>query len=524
MSKQEKAVASARQIWVPLINEINSLMDALCVLDNDKTNCVDILAKHVERIQNTIPTKPVHMWYPKPMHKLLSVQPLTRIEIPLDVLDILVSSGFDVDEYYNDGSSHYSYSEHNEKKVTCLHLAVKNHHYNAARWLVKHGADCNKYSYEKSLSSYSFPDITPITLLARHRNAPLDLFNQLNTTKSLNSSLNLPLHVAAKYGHTDIALHLIELGAKVNYMSSGSPSLHIAAKHDRTELALLLIKHGAPVKQKDRFGDLPLHIAVKNGHTELALSLIKHGASFSHTANGSDLAFSLIKFYINKVRNNADHFHNEIFTKLIPGRSMDILRTICEIFGEKKIKLEILPNMLHKLIQHLILAESLSITIRSSWGYSSWDYSFEMKLNIDFIFQGRPMKTLYFCSVLVILLRCNISVVNAMVPPSSADSGISTESLLQAHATVDLLNAYKKQQTVRKLQTLCIHKTRQSMNSLSDESFQSLSVPSSIQKMLMLQDIADVLFEGYEMWPKRLSIEELMSLGNYCPLHSQVSG
>ena len=77
MSNQEKAVESARKIWAPLIDEINSLVEALCVLDKDETKYVDILAKHVERIQNTIPPQTLHIRYPKPMHKLLSVQPGT---------------------------------------------------------------------------------------------------------------------------------------------------------------------------------------------------------------------------------------------------------------------------------------------------------------------------------------------------------------------------------------------------------------------------------------------------------------
>ena len=176
MSRLKHADESTREIWAPLIDEINSLVDVLCVLDNDETKCVDILAKHVERIQNTIPLKQVSMQYPKPIHRLLSIQPLKRIKIPLDVLNILVTSGFEVNAYCNDGSDYYDCWQHNKK--TCLHLAVRNRHYNAARWLVKHGADCNKSSYEESLISYTYPYITPVILLASDRNAPIDLFSK----------------------------------------------------------------------------------------------------------------------------------------------------------------------------------------------------------------------------------------------------------------------------------------------------------------------------------------------------------
>ena len=159
--------------------------------------------------------------------------------------------------------------------------------------------------------------------------------------------------------------------------------------------------------------------------------------------------------------------------------------------------------MLHKLIQRLILGEPLSITMRRH-------FAFEMKLNQHVIIKLTQLKTVYLCSVLLIMLGCNVSVVYAMVPPSSSYSGNLAKQLLQAHATVDLWNAYKENVTVRKLQTLCIQKTRQSMYSLSDESFQSLPIPPYLQKMLMLKDIVDVLFEGCKMWPKHLPIEHIM--------------
>ena len=191
---------------------------------------------------------------------------------------------------------------------------------------------------------------------------------------------------------------------------------------------------------------------------------------------------------------------------------MDILRNICLILQArepvgtgKERKLEVLSNMLHKLIQHLILGEPWSVTIR---GY----YSFEMQLNQDFIISGNSLKAVYLCSVLVILLRLNVSAANAIAPPPSSPyfyirSATTAQNAFWAQATVDLLNAYKHKTTVRKLQTLCIRVTRQSMYRLDDESFQSLPVPPYLQKMLKLQDIADALFEGYKMWPKCMSVQ-----------------
>ena len=58
------------------------------------------------------------------------------------------------------------------------------------------------------------------------------------------------------------------------------------------------------------------------------------------------------------------------------------------------------------------------------------------------------------------------------------------------------------------------------MVSLTDESFQSLPVPSYIRKLLMLNDVADDLLEAYQMSSGlRLyeGIDGTLSVG-YCPI------
>ena len=290
------------ETWKPLKDEIQSLMDTLCELDDDKIKSVDIIAEHTERIINVIPSKPLDIWYPKPIHDLLSVRPLQRTEFPLDVLKGLVSSGFDVNEYHNsdgeDVNEDFCEEEDipDEKRMTCLHLAIKNHHYSAARWLVQHGADCDKESYDEfdAIECY----VTPISMLAMNQNAPMDLIDLLITDENINSEnhrgTSLPLHFAALYGHTNIALHLIEQGAKVNkFDADGYLPLHLAIIEGHTDLTLSLIEHGASVNQEDGYGDVPLHLAAIEGHTDLALSLIKHGASVNHEDGYGDVPLHL---------------------------------------------------------------------------------------------------------------------------------------------------------------------------------------------------------------------------------------
>ena len=790
MSRQANTPKSAQQPCSSLIDEIDMLVGELIELDNDeKSKCEDILAKHVGRIRNAIPSKPEHIQYPRPMHRILSIPPLKRIEMPLDVLDVLVSSGFDVNEHdEGEDLQPWSMFSQAEKRITCLHIAVENHHYNAVRWLVQHGADCNKTSYNRS------PSIVPITMLASNRDALLDLFDKLTTPKNLNyyeysplhaavqhgniniaqylielgasvnfmagktlplhiaveqghtelalllikhgASINLedadhelpvlhiaakyghlglalsliehgasvnqetrsgylplhlaaehghielaislvkhgasvnkegkyrkvplciavehghtelalslakngasvnqksgyrdlPLHMAVKHGHTELALSLIKNGASVNQKSEHrDPLLHMAVKHGHTKLALSLVKNGASVNQKNRDRDLPLHIAVKHGHTELALSLVKNGASVNqksgyrdrdlplytavkhghtelalslvmngasvnqkngygdlplriavehghtefalsmvkngasvnqksgygdlplHTAvrhGHTELVLLLIKHgssenhrnrygclpiteYITKVTYYGKHFHYGIFTKLIPGRNMDILETICQLFVERKpsdtgkdLKLEILSSMLHSLIQHLVLLEPLSIMIRddslSDWRDKSLTFYLHLHPGKSLVSTNfghtdsieMMMKPVYLCSVLVILMGCDVSF-DELQLPSLGTPATNAEYLMHAYALDALWNTYTQMTGVRKLQALCIQKTRQSMHSLTDESFQSLPVPPQLQNMLKLQDIADVLFEGYQMWPKCMSIEECIHL------------
>ena len=186
-----------------LQHEIKDLKQKLVRTGRDKTKSVDSTAENIKRISDVLcrisdkKTDITNSSY-SPILDLLEVGPLRRTEIhvPLNVLKQLISVGFGV----NDAFEVYPYK-------TCLYIAVENHHYNAARLLIQHGA--------KSSSSFLIP---PINLLALQPDAPLDLFALLATPQNLNDlrQVSLPLHKAVSCGHTTIALHLIKLGARVD--------------------------------------------------------------------------------------------------------------------------------------------------------------------------------------------------------------------------------------------------------------------------------------------------------------------
>ena len=527
--------------WKLLKDEIQSLMDTLCELDDDKTKSVDIIAEHTERITSLIPSNPIDAWYPKLIHHLLSVGPLQRTEIPLEVLEVLVSSGFDVNKYhYSNGKDvNEDFCEQedapDEKRMSCLRLAIKNHHYSAARWLVQHGADCDKESYDEldKIDGH----FTPITMLAMNQDAPLDLFNILLTQENLNRKnhrcMHLPLHFAALHGHTNIALHLIKQGASVNQEDGdGHIPLHFAVVERHTDLSLALIKHGASVNLKNGSGHLPLHLAIHNKDTGLALLLIEHGASNQedgcrnlplhlavregHT-HDTDVALSLINHgaLVNQediygfppaayyVRNDTKYCNGELFTRLIPRSSMNIFKTICNIFQQDIESQEFLSWMLQQLIQRLIVIDTLNFSItfevRGQWSPHIW---VEVKLNENTLIKEiESFRPAYLCSKLLILLDCDVSFPDAIVP-RWGDLSSNRQHLFTspAQSIDELWHMYKQKHDVKNLQILCIQKTRQCMASLTDESFRCLPVPSRIRKSLMLHHVADILCEAYQMW------------------------
>ena len=84
---------------------------------------------------------------------------------------------------------------------------------------------------------------------------------------------------AAWEGHTEIALALIEKGARLDVREAyGDTALICAAWEGHTEIALALIEKGASLDVSNRHANTAMILAAKNGHKEIALALIKKGA------------------------------------------------------------------------------------------------------------------------------------------------------------------------------------------------------------------------------------------------------
>jgi hypothetical protein len=88
------------------------------------------------------------------------------------------------------------------------------------------------------------------------------------------------LHVAAAFGLTSWAKHLIDLGNDVNARDGReSTPLHAAARSGSSEVTQLLIKAGAQVDLDCYDGQKPLHVAASRNHSEIVKLLVAAGVN-----------------------------------------------------------------------------------------------------------------------------------------------------------------------------------------------------------------------------------------------------
>ena len=126
-------------------NEITNLKEALIRIDEDSTQSEDNITENIKRISDVLQEIAdremdiKHSLFITPIHDLLAVGPLIRKEIPLVVLNKLISAGFEINCCDSVGR-------------TCLKIAAEKHHYNVIRLLIKHGARSNDGVFRKSLS------------------------------------------------------------------------------------------------------------------------------------------------------------------------------------------------------------------------------------------------------------------------------------------------------------------------------------------------------------------------------------
>lgn len=106
------------------------------------------------------------------------------------------------------------------------------------------------------------------------------------------------LHLAAYFGHADLAERLIRYGAAVDAVSA-NPSvvrpLHSAVAAGSVRVVQVLLDAGAELDAKQRGGWTPLHAAAHRGDADLVELLLRRGASPSETSDDGRTAADLAR-------------------------------------------------------------------------------------------------------------------------------------------------------------------------------------------------------------------------------------
>ena len=422
-------------ICKPLMKEIKSLVLTLTAVENGDTKPEDIMDQHAKRMSEVLNAytdgKCSHAILP--IHELLSVGPLTKTEIPLQIVKMLASAQLDLKYFDTD--------MHSDSRFPCLQLSVIKKYYNVVKCLVEHGADLD-HGYEDhgfentDLHLYYLSRMeikTAIAELASNPDVPLELFNVLETQKNLNdkSCIHLPLHTALSHGHIESALHLIKLGADIN--------------------------------QPDGNGCLPIEHFVER---------------YTH-------------------KRHAHEFNEEMFETIMPSSwSNGILRSICSCLDDENGPFDsrVRSEVLHQLLQRLILSEPMSVKITAFENFWGCEEYIIVRMNIYNSYQKQTIQPqiLYKICLMLFLVDVDVLSVPDAIAQQCEDSELADEEVLSGERAIDRLwEDYRNKPTVRSLFSLCIRQTRNSMKSLSDKSFKSLPVAPKVLKALMYHDVPE---------------------------------
>jgi ankyrin repeat protein len=105
-----------------------------------------------------------------------------------------------------------------------------------------------------------------------------------------------PLHLAAFFGHPELAKALLNRGADVDARSTNmmkNTPLHAAVAGCKADVIRVLVDRGANVNARQHGGWTPLHGAAQSGDREIVELLLAHGADPNARAENNQAALDL---------------------------------------------------------------------------------------------------------------------------------------------------------------------------------------------------------------------------------------
>jgi ankyrin repeat protein len=150
----------------------------------------------------------------------------------------------------------------------------------------------------------------------------LQYATRLNRRPKYMTNISTPLHLAAQYGHKEIAELLIAKGFDMQAQDDDNCTpLHIAARYGHKEVAELLVVKRANLNAKNWEGNTPLHIAAKYGHKEIIELLINNKVNLNARNGAGKTPLYLLIDYVNNhtalanllIDNGADPFAGNMY-------------------------------------------------------------------------------------------------------------------------------------------------------------------------------------------------------------------
>ena len=155
---------------------------------------------------------------------------------------------------------------------TALYFAASNGHLRVAKFLVEEA--------KVNLDLASCGGQSPLWVAAYHGRDDLALYllEQGAKVDKVNDKNCTPLLAAADSGRDSVAKALIAKGANMNYSNKwGQTPLFTAVQKNHPRVVEVLVASGADVNKSDRQGLSPLHVAVERGFVDIAVCLMEKG-------------------------------------------------------------------------------------------------------------------------------------------------------------------------------------------------------------------------------------------------------